>query len=285
MNHDYIQFKKQREIGEIISISFKFLRENYKTFFRLLFKIAGPAFIILIAALVYYSYATLGSSMGSGLFNSGDFLISMGILLIAVMIFFSVAYTTVFNLIRSYILNDGAIKDKEVATWVKQDFGKMLGLGIISWILLFAGFILLFIPGIYLSVPLSIATATLIFSREGILDSIGEAFSLVKENWWTSFITLILIWGIIYITSLIFQVPLIIYTFIKAFTVSQEGSAADMSGMFDWVYISLMVVSSLIQYVLYSIIPIGVSFLYFHLNEKKNFTGAYESIDNLGNGS
>ncbi|MGM0933914.1 MAG: hypothetical protein ACQEWD_10755 [Bacteroidota bacterium] len=285
MNRDLIQFKQQREMGEIISVSFKFLRENYKTYFRLLIKVAGPAFLLLIAALSYYSYSTLGDPLNSEMFMSGGFVISFGILALTLLLYFSVVYATVFNLIKSYIENEGEIKDAEVAAWAKDDLGKMFGLNIISWIFIFAGMMLFLIPGIYVSVPLSIAMAALIFKQQSIFESITEGFKLVKDNWWMSFLTLVFVWIIIYVISLIFQLPLIIYTFVKAFTSVNEGSAADMSEMFDWVYILFSIISSLVQYIFYSIIPIGIAFLYFHLNEKKNFTGTYERIDKLGNNS
>ncbi|HEY9183991.1 MAG TPA: hypothetical protein VIM94_01580 [Salegentibacter sp.] len=285
MNRDLIQFKQQRELGEIISVSFKFLRENYKTYFRLLVKVAGPAFLLLIAALSYYSYTTLGDPLNTEEFLSGGFLISFGILALTLLLYFSVVYATVFNLIKSYIENEGEIKDPEVAAWAKDDLAKMFGLNIISWIFIFAGMMLFLIPGIYVSVPLSIAMAALVFKNQSISESIAEGFKLVKDNWWMSFLTLVFIWIIIYVISLIFQLPLIIYTFVKAFTSVSEGSAADMSEMFDWVYILFSIISSLVQYIFYSIIPIGIAFLYFHLNEKKNFTGTYERIDKLGNNS
>ena len=285
MDQDFIQFKQQREMGEIISVSFKFLRENYKAYFRLLFKVAGPAFLLLIVALSYYSYSTLGDPLNTEVFMSGEFIISFGILALTLLLYFSAVYATVFNLIRSYIENKGKIKDDEVAVWVKEDLGKMFGLNIISWVFIFAGMMLFLIPGIYVSVPLSIATAALIFKQQNIAESLTEGFNLVKSNWWMSFLSLVFIWIIVYVISLIFQLPLIIYTFVKAFTSVSEGSAADMSEMFDWVYILLSIISSLVQYIFYTIIPIGVAFLYFHLNEKKNFTGTYERIDNLGNNS
>ncbi len=285
MSRDHIQFKQQREMGEIISLSFKFLRENYKAYFRLLVKVAGPAFLLLIAALSYYSYSTLGDPLNTEVFMSGGFIISFGILALTLLLYFSVVYATVFNLIKSYIENEGEIKDAEVAAWAKDDLGKMFGLNIISWIFIFAGMMLFLIPGIYVSVPLSIAMAALVFKQQSISESITEGFKLVKDNWWMSFLTLVFIWIIIYVISLIFQLPLIIYTFVKAFTSVNEGSAADMSEMFDWVYILFSIISSLVQYIFYSIIPIGIAFLYFHLNEKKNFTGTYERIDKLGNNS
>ena len=62
----------------------------------------------------------------------------------------------------------------------------------------------------------------------------------------------------------------------------QEGSAADPSSLLDWVYVVFNVISSLLQYLLSVVVIIAVAFIYYDLNEKKNFTGTYETISNLG---
>jgi len=55
-----------------------------------------------------------------------------------------------------------------------------------------------------------------------------------------------------------------------------------MSSMFDWVYITLSVLSSAVQYILAGIFAIAIAFIYFNLNEKKNQTGTFETIESIG---
>jgi hypothetical protein len=61
-----------------------------------------------------------------------------------------------------------------------------------------------------------------------------------------------------------------------------SASSTNVTELFDWVYLTLTIIASAIQYLLYAITPIGVAFVYYNLNEIKYFTGAYESIENLG---
>jgi len=282
MKQDYIDFKQQRELGDIISDTFKFIRENYKSYFKSVIKIAWPAFLLLIAAVGYYSYTTVGNSL---MFNQdGGFFIGFGLLMLGLLLYFAVMNVAAFNFIKAYVNNNGIAPHEDVMQGVKKDLGKMFGLGAITWILIFIGLIIFILPGIYLSVPLSIAAAVLVFKNESIGGSISEGFHLVKSNWWMSFISLFLIWLIVYIISLIFQLPVLIYTFIKMFTVMEENSASstNVAEMFDGVYLTLSIIASAIQYLLYAITPIGVAFVYYSLNEQKYFTGAYESIENLG---
>jgi hypothetical protein len=64
---------------------------------------------------------------------------------------------------------------------------------------------------------------------------------------------------------------------------SGEIDAEGMMDIFkDPIYILLNVISTLAQFLLNLISIIAGVFIYFNLNEKKNFTGTYERIDSLG---
>lgn len=284
MNQDLIKFKQERELGEILSFTFKFLRQNYKPAGRIFLRVVGPIFILLLAALAYYSWSTMGAALiiGDSL-NGPDFLISLGLLLFSYLLYVSAMMGCVYHIINSYINNSGKILQAEVINGMKADFGKLLLLTFITWILVFAGMILFIIPGIYLAVPLSLATAVMVFRRRGVMDSISESFQLVKDNWWMTFANLLCIGLIVYLIGLVFQMPAILYYMIKVFTVAHEGSASSPSDIIGIGGIIINVITSLIQYLIYSISPIGIAFIYFNLNEKQHFTGTYETIENLGN--
>ncbi len=56
-----------------------------------------------------------------------------------------------------------------------------------------------------------------------------------------------------------------------------------MNNIVDPVYIILNVLSTLFQFLLNLIIVVASAFIYFHLNEKRNFTGTYDRINQIGN--
>ncbi|CAM4191968.1 hypothetical protein [Gillisia limnaea] len=282
MQNNYIQFKQKRELGEIINATFKFIRENYKTLFKYLVSLVGPSFILLVAALSYYTYSVPASILQSMDFSSGDFIIAFSVLALTLLIYYSYLYATIYHYIKSYMKHDGETDETEIRSGVKNDFGRLLILFLVSAILMFAGFILFVIPGIYLFVPLSIVSAIMIFKQTNLTDTISYAFTLIKDNWWMTFITIIVTGLLVYVIGLVFQIPLIVYTLVKMMTMVQEGSAAEMASYSDWVLIVLQVLASLIQYILYSISVIVIAFIYFSLNEEKNLTGTFEQIDNLG---
>lgn len=284
MSQEYIQFKKQRELGEILSITFKFLRENYKSAGKIFLRLVGPVFILLIAAITYYSWSTIGLSFLSPDSNATvNFIIPLGVLMLAYLLYISAMTGTIYHIIQSYINNGGEILGAEVSSGMRNDFGKLLLLTFISWIFIFAGTMLFFIPGVYLLVPMSLVTAILVFRRKGIGDSISESFELIKDNWWMTFASILCIGLIVYVIGIVFQLPAILYYIVRTFTIAQEGSASDPSEILGVGFVVINVITSTIQYLVYSITPIAIAFVYFNLNEKQHFTGTYETIQNLGN--
>ena len=283
MHNDHtIQFKKQREIGDIITDTFRFIRENYKLLLTYLLKTTGPFFLILVVAVGYYTYSVAGSPFENFSGDIGNFIVSFMVLAVALMLFYSAMYGTILHYIKAYISNKGIVAEAEVVAGVKKDFFKLLLLSFLSAILVLAGFMMLVIPGIFLIVPLSLGGAILVFKNYSVSESISYSFTLIKDHWWITFITLFIIGILVYIIGLVFQVPLIIYTVIKTLTAVQEGSLANPELFRDWLFISLQIFSSIIQYLLSIITIIAIAFIYFNLNEHKHLTGTYETIEKLG---
>ncbi len=283
---EIIQFKKQRELGTILSDIFKFIRLNWKLLFGLILKIAGPALLVLLVTYIFYIQSLFGS-MGVlesiGTFNNftTTTFFSLLLLLVAALVYYSLLNGVIMHFIKSYINNGGIVSKEEVTTGVKEDFWKLLSTSFLVGIIVGFGLMICVIPGIYLGVVLSTAYAVVVFERKSVGDTINYCFNLIKSEWWITFATFFVIFLLYYFIMIIFQMPQYIYFFIKGFTMSQQVSA-DPASMFDWVYVGLTSFAMIVQYLLYTIIVIGTAFVYFNLNEKKNFTGTMETIESLG---
>lgn len=281
-----IQFKQQRELGTILSDTFKFVRLNWKTMLPLILKIAGPALLLLIAAYIYYAQSIFGSLGFMQTFEDfGNFgtstLISISLLILSALVYFSLLNGVILHYIKSYIENSGRVAEEEVAAGVKRDFWKLIGTSFLVGIIAGFGMLFCLIPGIYFWVVLAPAYAVVVFERKEVTDAISQCFNLIKNEWWMTFATLIVVFLLYYFIAMIFQVPQMIYFFIKGMAIASEVSA-DPSSMFDWVYIAITSVGLVFQYLLYIIIVICVAFVYFNLHEKKYFTGTMETIDSIG---
>jgi len=292
MQDNYINFKKERDLGSIISDTFKFIRHEYKSIFRLYIRHVGWLLLLVVAMSTYYQYKSLnitGDFINSG--NPQDFLLEMvsetglAILLLSLT---SIAYsalsiTTINSIIKSYVNNDGEIKDEDVRQFIGQYFGNTLLSLIMVGILIFIGFLLCVLPGIYLIVPLSVIFPIIVFQEKSFSDAFTESFKLIKQNWWITFATLIVITLLIWLISSLFQLPIVIMSAIETFTSIEETGTPTTSNLAgNWLYMTFYVLASLAQYILVIVTLISMVFIYFNLNEYHNKTGTLEDIDRIG---
>ncbi|AZQ57653.1 hypothetical protein EJ994_02090 [Maribacter sp. MJ134] len=289
MKTDYIEFKKQRELGDILSDTFAFLRAEFKPFFTTYFKIVGPFLLVMILALAAYLYF-VGNIANIMMFNSGNeaanlatiFIIGL-VYILSIMAVYTMSQSTVLHYIKSYSNGKGTTDFDTVQKEVYGSFWNFIGLGIMVGLSVMVGFICCIIPGIYLYVPLALSFSVLVFNRMGASDAYSYSFTLVKDEWWMTFATFFVIGIIVAIASYAFALPTAIYQWMKMGIFSGEMDAESMLDIFkDPIYILLNIVGTIGQFLLNLISVIAGVFIYFNLNEKKNFTGTYEQIENLG---
>lgn len=280
---ELITFKKQRELGDIITDTFKFIRLEYKPLFKALLRNAAIPFLILIGISAYYTGATTDISiLDNGSFSFVNLFLPALTMFIAMFFYYGVLYGTVLNYIKLYIDHQGTVDQDELKTHVRADLGSLTGLTFLIVIMISFGMMLCFLPGVYVAVPLSLTWAILVFENKAVGDSISDSFKLIKNEWWITFATMFVLGLLLYIANIVFSLPVIIYSVAKGFLSAETISQGDMSSMFDWVYVSLSVLSSAVQYILAGIFAVAVAFIYFNLNEKKNQTGTFEAIESIG---
>ncbi|WP_103865443.1 hypothetical protein [Aquimarina sp. I32.4] len=287
MNNNYIEFKKKRELGDILTDTFAFLRNNGKTLLSVLMKTSGIPFVLLILASAFYTHISTSfldpvRLSNNEVTNMGMFAIALFTMFTTLLIFYGLLCGTVLHFIKAYIDNKGRVDVNTVTQGVKQDFGKIIGLGFLSGLITGVGFLLCFIPGIYLYVPMSLVFSILVFRKTSISDAINDSFLLIKNEWWITFATLLVLGILIGVISAVFSIPAIIYSFTKGLALASETSMNDASSSIDWVFILLNTISSAAKYLLYIITSVATAFIYYNLNERKHATGALEQIDSLG---
>ncbi len=287
----YIEFKKQRELGDILTDAFGFIRNQFKPFFGTFFKIVGPYLLVMLIAYSFYFYA-IGDIMNfnietsNGAFGPFMILIALFLFLVSIFVCLAMAQATVLYYIRSYANNKGRADFQEVKRDVYTNFWRFFGLVLLVGLALTAGFMLCIIPGIYLYPPLMLAFSILVFDRKSVGDAFSYSFTLIKDNWWATFGTLLVIGIIVAVIGYAFNIPAAMYMWAKMGIFSGEMDAETMSnGFIDPIYVILNLLSVLVQFMLNLVSVVAGALIYFHLNEKKNFTGTYERIENLGKSS
>tara|TARA_R110001583_G_scaffold59038_1_gene175689 strand:+ start:2535 stop:3413 length:879 start_codon:yes stop_codon:yes gene_type:complete len=286
--NQYIQFKKQRELGEILSDTFAFLRTEFKPFMTTYFKIVAPYLIILLIALGFYLYSfssilDFNSTSSNELFSGISMMVSALVFIVAMILVYAVSQSTVLHYIKSYTELQGQTDFGKIKKEVYDTLWSFIGLGIIVVLSIMVGFIFCIIPGIYLAVPLSLSFSIMIFMNKSVGESYNYGFTLVKDEWWITFATLFIIGIIVGIAGYAFNLPAVIYQYGSMGIFSGEMDATSLSGNFvDPVYLILNMIGTLAQMLLNIISIVAGAFIFFNLNEKKNFTGTFERIQNLG---
>ncbi len=286
--NEFIIFKKERDVGTMITDTFKFLRTQWKEYFLSVLKIVGPVLLITLIVLIGYFFAM--SDIFSNINNTdspstflSSFIPWMGILFLVYIVLYTLLSMTSLYFIKSYIETKGKPVYHEIKTQVWRNFWKFLGLGFLVGISVFAGAILCYLPGIYLWVILSLGFAIMVFENRSAGDSYSHSFTLIKGEWWNTFGVKLLVGLLVGILAQAFAIPALIYQMIYMST-HTAGDPTEVFSMFkDPIYLALNVLSYAFQFILSSVSLIAGAFIYFDLNEQKNLSGTIELIDSLGN--
>jgi len=288
MQTDYIEFKQKRQLGEIFTDTFKFIRKNYKDLFKVLFKIMIIPTILFIAATIFYNQQAFNTDLFDfttpnffALYTS-ELIISALILYAFSFLFLIFLYAGVTYIVKSYIDNQGVIIEQEVLDNVKRNLFRILGAGTLKYIVLSIGTIFCLLPGLFVSGPLFLMFPFLVFANKSASQALSESFNSVSNYWWICFSNLALGFILWYAVNTALSLPIILYTFIKGFTMVQEGSASDPSAFFDYPFIILTTILNILQYLLYFFVPIIGCFVYHNINEHSYQTGTLERIDSIG---
>ncbi|NVK51460.1 MAG: hypothetical protein HWD85_00895 [Flavobacteriaceae bacterium] len=292
-NNNFVEFKKERDLGAIISDTFKFLRLEWKPFFGAILKTAFLPIILAIAALFFYTFSfpnIFGTNIDiyeDGIYQEPN----LGLLftsIFAVCVFFLIAYVimniTALYYIKSYVDNNGKVDFEMIKERVKDKFWSFTGLFILVGIIVVISALLCFFPAIYTGVVLSLAAPILVYHNMGVSDTVSYSFSFVKGHWWETFGVMFVVGIITTVAGYIFSIPAMIYFFIKMGTIISANDPAILAeSLVDPIYLILNGISYIGQFILYGVTLVSSVLIYFDINEQKNASGAIDKINSLGN--
>ena len=287
----FIEFRKKRDLGDILSDTFVFIRLEFRSFLGTILKITGPYLLVLLASLGAYTYYfgelfQFENMVGNEGFSEQNVALLLGV--VAVMVIASlVTYVLANGAIVSYIQNYTENQGKTDYTAIRKEtfvhFWPLVGLGIIVFLSVTFGLMLCIIPGIYLMVPLGLSLPMLIIEKKSVGEAYQSSFDLVKGHWWNTFAAMFVMYIIITVGNYAFALPSIIYMWIKMGVFSGEVDAESMNIFNDPIYLAINILSTLVQFLMNIILLVSIVLIYFNLNERKNSTGALDRINTLGN--
>ncbi|MBT8378077.1 MAG: hypothetical protein KJN64_02480 [Ignavibacteria bacterium] len=269
-----IEFRKVRDFGQLLSATFEFIRQNFKLLFKSNLLIAAP-FILLAGVFMGLYQSSLFD------FSSQPDIESFGIPFLISIVFLMFSYLIITMVTYSYIIlyknsEFGSFDIDDVWKKTKSNFWMLLFTGIGFAVVVFFGFLLLIIPGIYLSVALSIIYIVRMEEGVSLFDAINRCIKIISANWWFTFGVIIVVGFIQGFIGFIFYIPSYIVMFLLAFA----GVDAYSGGTAKILFIISSIISSL-GTLLYAINTIAIAFQYYNLIERKEAPGLMQQIENI----
>ena len=276
-----IELVKTRDFGEIINDTFTFIAQNWKPLLKSYAIICGFFIVanLVVALLQQYNMMSAIQTLPSGSGRFGRFTSLFGPAYFLSMLFAVISLTAISLVPLSFMAlykekGNIAPDTEEVWGYFKHYFFRFAGSYILISIVLIIGFVLCFVPGIYLFPILSLIFPIIIFENAALGYSWSKSFQLIKENWWSTFGALFVSGIITYAASAVFIIPVTLITVGSMFISKTAPSSSAL--------IFTTIVSSLC-YVFYMIPSITAALCYFNLNEQKEGTGLMNRINNFGN--
>jgi hypothetical protein len=280
-----LEFKKLREFGEIINDTFVFIRQNLKALLKTFIYFCG--FFVVIAAIaavlqqlglrkVLTSWETPGARPAD-FFNGFGEMFNLNYL---ILVLFGVANYAAMNVaILSFVslyVEKGNVTPtiEQVWSYFKYYFLRALGSSFCISIFLLFCFALCLLPGIYVFPAMSLFFPVMIFENGSLVYSFGRTFKLLKDQWWLTAATVLILFVITYACVSFVSMPVALITMVGTFTQGAKGLSDTM-----------VIVSTVLQYLcqVFMIVPIvGLSLIYFNLAERRENSGLMSRIDQFG---
>lgn len=295
-DQNYIEFRKKRDLGSILSDTFKFLKIEWKPFIGTILKTSIVPILIAIAAMIYYTMSSSDTmnNFSQSIYDDYDptfdfarIFVPFLAFAIAYLIAYALITVSAMGYIKSYISNKGVVNFEEVSEETKSKFGSYVGLFFLNGIIVVFGALLCFFPGIYFGVVLSLSACLFIFQNKGVTESINDSFSFIKGHWWDTFGILFVVNLIIGIIGFCFDIPAVIYQFgsLLGNVENLQDSTQYINIFADPIYLSLLVISNFVKFILYIVTIVSTVFVYYDIKEQKDPSSESEgrnSIEEIG---
>lgn len=270
MKETEIQFRKKREIGDIYTDSFLFIRQEHKPLSKLIAVYVLP-FMVMYGFVQIYLQKNVISKIDftdqEALFaNIGPIYLNIFLFSLFGLFVQSLLIAAYYTYIEAYV-NKGK-GNFDLADITPQLFSKGLlaiGASLVIFIVVIFGLILCIVPGIYFANSLSLAFIILIFEKKGLGNALMRSTFLVNTQWWSTFLInitgIILIWTARFVMS----VPAVI----SGVAGNIFDSNPPPTEYPDWYWI-LIGVSTVVSSVLWIIPYTFLAMQFFNLQERMN---------------
>lgn len=265
-----IEFNKRRELGEIISDSFEFIKQEHKPVFKLIITYVLPFLILYSIAQVYFQKNVLGgldlSDPDSMMANIGPIYLNLFLYSLFGIFVQSLLISALYSYIEMYIKKGkGNFEITEISPNLFANGLLALAASIIWFIFSMFGLLMFIIPGFYFANTFSLLIFILVFEKKGIGDAMSKSWKLVNSQWWNTFLILIIGIVIIWLMGFVLSIPSLVFGVGRDLANPEKLIATDLP-LWQWIMLGI---TSIISSVLWIIPYTFLAFQYFNLAERQ----------------
>ncbi|MCB9090796.1 MAG: hypothetical protein H6628_21070 [Calditrichae bacterium] len=270
-----IEFRRERDFGQVLSATFFFFRQNVKPLSKHLLLIIGPLLIIW-AIYNVYNLRALGEDYPTGLFETMMLLTSNFSLMSFLPMLIGLVYIALIYGYMTLYMDRGFAQfgTGDILRLVLRHFLRLAVASALMFMMLTVGVFFFLVPFVYLLVVLSNYYIIMLREDAGIFDAIVRCFQLIAGKWWPTFGLLLILWIIYFAFSFAVSLPVLALTFLVNYNSASDVTPTNLSMV--WIFLNPLL--SYISYLLTSIPVMAVAFHYFSLVEQKEKTGLLERI-------
>ncbi len=262
-----IQFRKKREIGDIFTDSFEFLKQEFKPISKLIGIYVLPFLLLYGLVQVYLQKNVISrfdfSNPDTLLENIGPLYLNIFLFSLFGLFVQSLLIAAFYSYIDVYIKKGkGNFDLSEITANLFSNGLLAIGGSFVLFFMVMIGVVLCIIPGIYFANTFSIIFFILIFEKKGLANAFIRSSALVNKQWWNTFLINIVGIIIIWTVSMIISIPTMITGFSKNIF-NHDMAPVEYP---DWYWV-LIAFSTIVSSVLYIILYTFLAFQYFNLDE------------------
>ena len=272
-----IRFRKQRDLGVVISDSFEFLKQEAQPILRMLVRYVLPFIILYAGAQVYFQRNVLSqfdlTNPESLMANIGPFYLNLFLFLFFGIFVQSLFVGTYFSYLEAYIRKGkGNFELSDISSTFFSNSLLALGTNLLFILIAFLGGMMCILPGLYFANTFSLAVFICIFEKKGIGDSLSRSWKLVNSGWWNTLLINLIALIMVYAVGIILSIPSMIFGVSSTLFSSELVNPAEYP---TWYWV-LNAISSVLTMVLLIVPFTFQAFQYFNLAERSDPTTALE---------
>jgi hypothetical protein len=161
----------------------------------------------------------------------------------------------------------------DVGALLKKKVFTVFLTGIVVYLMVVAGMLLFYIPGIYIAICMVFFPFVIVFEDTGLGDGISRSFKVANQKWWLTFGSTLVFGMIIGFSLYIFLIPIYVVIIIAAIGGTQLGTGSViLIVLFVMLYFVAYMFAIALQQVL-------VATMYFNITGEKEGLGLQERIN------